>query len=494
MADFGLYSALRGTDNWAQRRQSKMNDMLMLTEMENQAKAKQQEAMAAEEGINKYFDEITQLQSEYLPEDAERIKQVEKSARENIIKGISAFNGDLSRYVASGGITDLHTYKNSILQSKEVRNAQLNKVNFGALMKDFQDGNKYIKDVEVKIPLMDENGERKKDEKGNPLLEVKKVSGEEAIKLFRDKKIDYLPYNGSEEVIKLNPLTFSQYFKDPKNPASKDNVVTGATIHSWAINNGKSEEYANKLVKSYYNMLDKGGETWKFKALSDEEIAAMEAKKTKSSSSGSEGTIVLNQLAPALQRLGKAGEPKTMFMGNEDRLFFENNLGLKYDSATKQYKPTMPLVGVNPKKDKNGKDFQFDLTNALSVNFTGRYEGDGNNQYIEATVYYDADEPGENNPHTENLMGGNNYVDDELRHNWKFEGNIVKGTVLIPITERVNDRRLMNDAEKVRGITNKFEAAAASANDQDYSDYILKVAQERGVTPQQLIEEASKYQ
>ena len=136
---------------------------------------------------------------------------------------------------------------------------------------------------------MDENGERKVDEKGNPLLEVKKVSAEEAIKLFRDKKIDYLPYNGSEEVIKLNPLTFSQYFKDPKNPASKDNIVTGATIHSWAINNGKSEEYANKLVKSYYNMLDRGGETWKFKALSDEEIAAMEAKKTKASSGSGGG-------------------------------------------------------------------------------------------------------------------------------------------------------------------------------------------------------------
>ena len=144
MADFGLYSALRGTDNWSQRRHDKAMNLAMVEQMKKDEQAKVQQSIKAEEDINKYFDEITQLQSEYLPEDAERIKQVEKSARENIIKGISAFNGDLSRYVASGGITDLHTYKNSILQSKEVRNAQLNKVNFGALMKDFQDGNKYV--------------------------------------------------------------------------------------------------------------------------------------------------------------------------------------------------------------------------------------------------------------------------------------------------------------------------------------------------------------
>jgi len=46
--DWGLYQSLRGTENWERRRQSKINDMLMLTEMENQARARRQEAMAKE--------------------------------------------------------------------------------------------------------------------------------------------------------------------------------------------------------------------------------------------------------------------------------------------------------------------------------------------------------------------------------------------------------------------------------------------------------------
>jgi len=121
MADWGLYAALRGQDNWAQRRADEQMEMQVLQKHAAREEKKTQQAMMAEEGINKYLDEMANI--DVLPEDQERIKEVERQARHNIVKGIAQNNGDLSRYVSSGGITDLHQYKNSILQSGEVKTA-----------------------------------------------------------------------------------------------------------------------------------------------------------------------------------------------------------------------------------------------------------------------------------------------------------------------------------------------------------------------------------
>ena len=203
-ADWGLYSALRGTDNWAQRRQDKAFNLQLVQKQQQDEQVKVQQSMKAEEEINKYFDEITGL--DMLPEDTARIQEVEKQSRKNIIKGIAAYNGDLGRYISSGGITDLHEYKNSILNSKTVKNAQMNKISMGAILKDFQDGGKYIHNVDVDIPELNPDGTPKMDEQGNALLKRKQVRPEEALKLFKDKVIDKINYNGSENVVKLNAM------------------------------------------------------------------------------------------------------------------------------------------------------------------------------------------------------------------------------------------------------------------------------------------------
>ena len=498
MADWGLYSALRGTDNWQQRRQDKAMNLQLIESMHKEEQQKVQQSMMAEQEINKYFDEITGLQSEFLEEDQGRIQEVEKKARQRIIQGIGQYNGDLSRYISSGGISDLGEYKNSIMKSDELKKAKMNKVNFGAILKDYQEGDRYIHDVVVNIPAVDEEGNPKVGPNGEPVLQPQKVKPEQAIKLFKDGVIAELPYQGSEKKVKINPMLFKQQFKDPLNPASRDNIVTASNVKFMAMQMGASEEYADALADDYVETWKSGGEAWKWNALSDQELEMMELKKNalkgKSTSKSSDGgQIILNQLAPALQRLGKKGEPSTMFMGNVDRKYFQENIGLKFDEKSNSYRPTMPLAG---KDAQTGKE--FDLTNAKSVNFTGKYTADKDNQFIEAIVYYDADEPGKNNPHYEDLFGGNN-IPDDLRHNWEqgkpaefgFPDDIVtdnmwKGTVLIPITKQVNDRRFMNDVEKERNIRSNMQAAAASADDMDYlgqASVINKYAKEFEITP-----------
>ena len=85
-ADWGLYSALRGQDNWAQKRQDKMQNLMILERREQRAQQDLEKQMQLEQGMQKYFDEISKLDA--LAEDQGRIEEKEKEARRNIYKGI----------------------------------------------------------------------------------------------------------------------------------------------------------------------------------------------------------------------------------------------------------------------------------------------------------------------------------------------------------------------------------------------------------------------
>ena len=58
MGDFGLYAALSGTDNWAQKRQDKMSNLMMLERMEQRSERQLASQIQAEEGIQKQLDLI----------------------------------------------------------------------------------------------------------------------------------------------------------------------------------------------------------------------------------------------------------------------------------------------------------------------------------------------------------------------------------------------------------------------------------------------------
>ena len=58
MGDWALYSALRGKDNWAQKRQDKAINLQIIEKQNIDAQNKQKESMRAEEEINKYFDDM----------------------------------------------------------------------------------------------------------------------------------------------------------------------------------------------------------------------------------------------------------------------------------------------------------------------------------------------------------------------------------------------------------------------------------------------------
>jgi hypothetical protein len=486
MADWGLYTALRGRDNWAQRRQDKAMNMQIVQQQAANEEKKTQQEMLAEEGINKYLDEMAAIK--VLPEDQERIKEVERSARQNIIQGIARNNGDLSRYVSSGGITDLHEYRNSIIQSKEVKTALSNKENMALIIADKQKGNRWFSPVDV--PQTDENGEPILDEDGN--AKTQKVSIDDQLKLYKRGSINTISYNGSENKVNLNAMSFHGTPKDPKNPYSKDNIVTAADIKFQAMEAGASEEYANELAKSYYKTASdakaKGQDaTWKWGNKSEEERLLMEAKRDKlnaSSGGGGEDTNIKNQVFPKLQTMKTGTE---MLMDGKASEWWKTTLGLNYDSETNTMRPSTALFGYDA--DPNSK-MEYDLRKALHINPTNKYvvftDKNGKKQQgIEAEVIFDANTSGQNTVAGSGAFWG--MGDEKVKGagaGWEHKNksdigigtedqggdDVWFGKAIIPITKYINTPTVRDRYNKDMNITGKVEGFAPSTTNEDYSN------------------------
>lgn len=323
MADWGLYSALQGKDNWAQRRQDKAMNLQIIQMQAADQEKKVAQSMAVEKEINSYFDQIANM--DVLQEDQARINELEKRARKNIINGIAQNNGDLARYASSGGMTDLAEYKRSIMQSQEVKNAMNNKMAMASYLNDAAKGDRFFNKVDVTIPQTDKDGNPILDENGNTKAIKKNVSFVDAVRLFKEGKINKLSYNGSEKKVTLNPALFKQYFKDPKNPYSKDNVVTASDVKFQAIEKGASETQATEIARNYVNMVNKGGDVWRWNAKSDldytNDMATVQKKQQSSSGgSGSGKTMTQDSWYPSIVNIPKGGN-RNLFAKEKGPLF-----------------------------------------------------------------------------------------------------------------------------------------------------------------------------
>jgi hypothetical protein len=251
MPDFGLYMALRGQDDWQTKRADARFNMAIAEKREQRAQQALNESIQMDAGIVQAMDAMKNL--DVLPQDRERVKAVELEARKKIKQGIAKYNGDLKKFLASGGNTIMADYKNSVLQSEEVANAMQNKMNLQTYLQD-RSANKRAMSVTVDIPFTDENGQQ--------MMKPTRMTMEEQVKLFNEGKIKKLTYSGAENKINLGIEDFSKMFKDPKNPYSADNYVTESDIYKKMLSKGASEEYARDTAMRYGNMIKQGGRAW----------------------------------------------------------------------------------------------------------------------------------------------------------------------------------------------------------------------------------------
>jgi len=488
-----LYSALRGQDNWAQRRNDKAMNLAIQEKRVAREEQKAQTALKAEESINKYFDDIANM--EVLEQDQERINEVESQARLNVVKGIAASNGDLTKYLSSGGVSDMHDYKNSIMKSQEVKQASSNK----AMLQNYLQAKSkglFVHDVDVDIPMTNEDGTPRLNANGEQEFEKRKMSFEDQMSLFRNGDISSLNFNGAEKPVKMNPFTFMQRPKDPSKPFSKDNIVTYSNVKFQAMEQGASEEYADRLASEYVDTVKAGGDSWKWGNKSEEDRILKQAQIRKANyrPSQKKGVTILNQRGPDLMAKVKSGKVTETPMLPQEREFFMKGMGLNFDPETNTYKPSYTIAGVDPHTGDN-----YNLQNALSVNVTDRYVTKNGEIYALADVAYDADNPQANNPHDETL-GVNTLSNKEARHNWRFDNaesfgfqnmdgdDIVYGQVLVPVTNKFKSGIYNDSVNKMLNIKSSQEGSYGSADHDDINranqEQIINEAARHGVSPE----------
>ncbi len=237
--------------------------------------------------MQNYFDEIAKLDA--LAEDQGRIQDEEKKARRNIYKGLAAVNGNLKTYMSTGGISDLSKYKRDVLNSDAAKNAATNKVNANNFIKDKSEG-KYVHEVEIDVPVMVDGKPQLKN--GVPVTERQKVTMEKQMEMFKKGLITKINYGGAEKKVKLDPTKFSKTVKNPNDPFTAYAVTTD-DIFNYALEQGASEEYANKLAVEYGKSAISTKQPWYWKA---EDKAAHDLKMAKAAKAsggggGSVGTI-----------------------------------------------------------------------------------------------------------------------------------------------------------------------------------------------------------
>ena len=477
-ADWGLYSALRGTDNWAQKRKDKMDSLMFLEKREQRAQQDLQKQTELEAGMQEYFDKISSLDA--LAEDQGRIQDEEKKARRDIYKGLAAVNGNLKTYMTTGGVSALGKYKRDVLNSDAVKNAALNKVNMTNFVKDKSDG-KYIKNVEVDVPEMEADGKTPKLKNGVPVTKREAVGMERALEMFQKGIITKLPYSGAEVKVKLDPTKFSAVTKDPNNPFVAMAVTTD-DIFNYALEQGASQEYAKELAIEYGKSAIKTKQPWYWgkEDQADYDLKMAKAGASAAAAAGSKGkggVQVLNQLIPALtaaeNNAVKTGKDALVQMGPKEYELWDNMLGLRFNAETGTNVPTRPLKAIDAQSGK-----EVNVGNAMNLGNTGEYVFKNGKWYVKYEATFNADKAEEGNPMEESFwFSYDNLADGFDNGNWQDleapDGtDIYKGMVLVEVDKKVKDQRGMDQVNGILGVKTNYRGAYADA---DSDDQLAKV-------------------
>ena len=490
MADWGLYSALRGTDDWATKRQDQQMNLLAAEKMESRQQTKVAQSAAAEASIAKYMEELQNLET--TPEDQERVTQAEKRARQNIVKGIANANGDLRKYMSTGGITALNEYKTNVMQSEEVKQANVNSLNLKNYLSQEAKGNQRHKFVDVSVPLTDENGNPVLDAEGNQQSENKKMTWQEQYNLYKEGKIKQLNYSGSETRVNLGIQSFGNQYKNSANIYQKDNFVTESNVYEKMLSEGASKEYAIEQAKRYGNMEKAGGDAWRWKAGDQTELRmkqeqlSMQRRRLKLSEDAakqaSNKTLTTHEIPAAILKL-KEGE--THSMGVKELELWNKTLQLDKSETRGNFFPYKMIA----KDALVGDDINLSsATNVFFDEIVARDAGDGvTNKFIKATVTI---------PDPSGLwMGvGEDYGDlplddtfwitdtksDAHARNWSDDGSgNYTGDVLIPIDKYMNDVTFQTTMDKFIGnntaaqyLAPSYTNAEENAQSEYYAAYL----------------------
>ena len=243
--DWGFLGALAGRKNFDALKQEKLRE-IALVEQQNAIKQNQiAQNEAAQQGISQYLDTINQL--EVLPQGLERIKEVDKTLRENITKGIMDSKGDVRKWLMSGGTKVLNEYKNNLVNNevtqREIGNAYQT--------------NKWLADKQAGL-----QEEYSFDEKGNP------ITFQDQYQKYQKGEIDKLDYKGAFKLPEYKSTIPDRYaYMDKEKPkwADEKDVFNDAYQQFKDLPENQRKQAAWHHAMDYVKRVQSGAAPYQFK-------------------------------------------------------------------------------------------------------------------------------------------------------------------------------------------------------------------------------------
>lgn len=246
--DWGMLGALAGTDNWASIKAEKAKE-LQYVALQNsliQQRIADQQRSAAE--VQEYLNTMSKLS--VLDPDKAKIQAKEEELRAPIREGLMKANGDLRKYMLTGGLQELNKYRENLLGSDEAKRGLANAYNYQQYMADLKAGL-----VGRKSTWLDKATGANKT-----------AAFEDMLAAFNAGELDALNYRGGYKRPDLTGMRegFGKVYG--KDPYARE-AVNAQTHYDYAFREGKKEglndedatDFATNATKEYINAVNSGG-------------------------------------------------------------------------------------------------------------------------------------------------------------------------------------------------------------------------------------------
>lgn len=249
--DFSGLIALSGKSPWEEIRQGKANDLKMVMMQESLTQKGLDEQLAAQKQLGEYQQILAEASSRVMPPDFDRLKEHEQTLRadfkKKLTEGLQKSNGNLKKWIESGGVIDMNNYKNSLLEGEAMQTGLQNAHNYGLAFADRKAG-LTARDV------------KRLDASGQPVL----MDVNEQFEKFKKGDIKNLEYDGAYQMPVFDTKVFNEIIGNPNDPYQVipvDAKSLGNIAYIEFIRKGVPEEDAVLAAKKYQRDYAKGLES-----------------------------------------------------------------------------------------------------------------------------------------------------------------------------------------------------------------------------------------
>lgn len=243
--DWGFLGAISGRKNFDSLKQEKLRELDIVNRQNAMIQNNIAQNEAAAQGVSEYMNTINNLK--VLPEGLDRIKEVDKTLRENINKGIMDSKGDVRKWLMSGGTQVLNEYKNNLVNNevtqREIGNAYQT--------------NKWLADKQAGL-----QEEYSFDENGKP------ITFQDQYQKYKKGEIDKLDYKGAFKLPEYKSTIPERYaYTDKEKPkwADEKDVFNDAYQQFKDLPENQRQQAAWHHTMDYVKRVQGGAAPYQFK-------------------------------------------------------------------------------------------------------------------------------------------------------------------------------------------------------------------------------------